>query len=95
MEHEKSFPIFRQLWQPLAIIAALAFTYATVLAKLGHDWWEDPNYSHGLLIPFIITYILWIHRKRISREPAHPSLLWGGAGVICALLALWAGTAGA
>ena len=24
-----------------------------------------------------------------------PSVLWGGAGVLCALLALWAGTAGA
>ena len=95
MENEKSIPVFRHLWQPLAIAAALAFTYATVLAKLGHDWWDDPNYSHGLLIPFVIGFILWVERKRLMSEPARPSFLWGGASVILALLALWAGTAGA
>jgi len=95
MENEKSIPVFRYLWQPLAIAAALAFTYATVLAKLGHDWWDDPNYSHGLLIPFVIGFILWVERKRLMSEPARPSFLWGGASVILALLALWAGTAGA
>jgi len=95
MENEKSIPVFRHLWQPLAIAAALAFTYATVLAKLGHDWWDDPNYSHGLLIPFVIGFILWVERKRLMSEPVRPSFLWGGASVILALLALWAGTAGA
>ena len=95
MENEKSIPVFRYLWQPLAIAAALAFTYATVLAKLGHDWWDDPNYSHGLLIPFVIGFILWVERKRLMSEPVRPSFLWGGASVILALLALWAGTAGA
>lgn len=95
MENEKSIPIFRHLWQPLAISAALAFTYATVLAKLGRDWWADPNYSHGLLILFVIGVILWVERKQLMSEPARPSFLWGGASVILALLALWAGTAGA
>lgn len=95
MENEKSIPVFRHLWQPLAIAAALAFTYATVLAKLGRDWWDDPNYSHGLLIPFVIGFILWVERKRLLSKPARPSFLWGGATVVLALLALWAGTAGA
>lgn len=89
MENEKSIPIFRHLWQPLAISAALAFTYATVLAKLGRDWWADPNYSHGLLILFVIGVILWVERKQLMSEPARPSFLWGGASVILALLALW------
>jgi exosortase len=95
MENEKSIPVFRHLWRPLVIATALAFTYATVLAKLGRDWWDDPNYSHGLLVPFIIGFILWVERKRLMGEPARPSFLWGGASVILALLALWAGTAGA
>jgi len=85
----------RQLWKPLAIVAALGFVYASVLAKLGHDWWEDENYSHGLLIPFIIGYILWTERDRLRRVRVRPSLWWGGAAVIFALLMLWAGTAGA
>lgn len=85
----------RYLWKPIAIAAALAFVYWTMLAKLGHDWWTDENYSHGLLIPLIIGYILWTERSRLSRAVERPSLLWGGICVAFALLALWAGTAGA
>ena len=95
MENEKSVPVFRHLWRPVAVAAALAFTYATVLVKLGRDWWDDPNYSHGLLVPIVIGFILWVERKRLMSEPARPSFLWGGVSVILALLALWAGTAGA
>src|SRR6188474_1167846 len=83
------------LWRPLAISTALLFVYGFVLVKLGHDWWTDENYSHGLLIPFIIGYILWIRRDSFTREAARPSTLWGGALVVLALLALFAGTAGA
>lgn len=85
----------RHLWKPVAITAALVFVYASVLSKLGYDWWEDENYSHGLLIPFIIGYILWSERDRLRRVPVNPSPWLGGAAVLCALLALWAGTAGA
>ncbi len=87
--------VTRNLWRVLAISAALIFTYAFVLANLGHQWWIDENYSHGLLIPFIIAYILWTQRQRLSRQPVRPSALWGGIIVLFALFALWAGTAGA
>lgn len=83
------------LLKPLAISAALAFVYATTLAKLGNDWWVDPNYSHGLLVPAIIAYILWAERKQLQRAPARPSLVWGGAMIVGALIALWLGLAGA
>jgi exosortase len=85
----------RQLWKPLSIAVALAFLYWTMLAKLGHDWWTDENYSHGLLIPLIIGYLLWTERERLSRAAERPSLLWGGLAIGFALAALWAGTAGA
>jgi exosortase len=83
------------LWRVLAVSLALVFTYAIVLSKLGRTWWADENYSHGLLIPLIIAYILWTQRGRLARERVRPSSLWGGAAVFLALLALWAGTAGA
>ena len=85
----------KYLWRTLAFCSALIFTYAIVLRKLGYDWWTDENYSHGLLIPFIIGYILWSQRERLAAEPVRPSMLWGGAAVVMALFALWAGTAGA
>jgi exosortase len=90
-----SVPAGKYIWRVLAISSALIFAYATVLAKLGHDWWTDENYSHGLLIPFVIVYILWSQRHRLARQPIRPSLLWGGAVVVFALIGLWAGTAGA
>jgi exosortase len=85
----------RNLWKPLVIAAAVAFVYAGVLARLGRFWWNDENYSHGLLIPFIIGYILWSERATLAAEPKRPSPLWGGAAVLAALLMLWVGTAGA
>lgn len=85
----------KYLWRVLAISIAIAFAYATVLVKLGNQLWVDENYSHGLLIPFIIAYILWAQRGRLAREPARPSALFGSAVVLFALFALWAGTAGA
>ena len=88
-------PAAKQLSGILAIAAVLAFAYATVLGKLGHDWWTDENYSHGLLIPFIIGFILWSQRERLTRTAFRPSMAWGLAAVVFALLALWAGTAGA
>lgn len=83
------------LWQPLAVVCALAVAYWTTLAKLGADWWNDPNYSHGLLIPFIGAYILWSERERIAAAPVRPRF-WTGLGlIVCALVGLWAGTVGA
>ncbi len=85
----------RKLWQPLLVAAAVLFVYWSVLLRLGRFWWEDENYSHGLLVPVIIAYILWTERERLARIPVRPALRWGGAGVVCALVALWAGMAGA
>lgn len=87
--------IIKNPWKPLALFAVICFLYASVLAKLGTDWWTDENYSHGLLIPFIIGYILWTEREWLSRAPQQANVLLGGVGVAGAVLALWAGTAGA
>jgi len=91
----KSVPPTINIWRILAIASALVFAYATVLVKLGQDWWTDENYSHGLLIPFVIGYFIWNQRDRLARAAGRPSMIWGLAAAVFALLALWAGTAGA
>src|SRR5258708_37407713 len=88
-------PAIKHLSRILAIASALIFAYATVLTKLGHDWWTDENYSHGLLIPFIIGFILWSQRDRLTNAARQPAILSGLAMVVFALLDLLAGTAGA
>jgi exosortase len=90
-----SVPSPGNLWKPIAVAAALAFAFYNVLAKLGYDWWTDENYSHGLLIPLIIGYILWVERERLSRVPKRPSFVFGTLIVVFALLSLWVGAAGA
>ena len=90
-----SVPATKKLWHGIAIGFAIVFAYATVLMKLFQDWWNDENYSHGLLIPFIISYILWTQRERLARVPVKSSTFLGGAAVVLGLIALWAGVAGA
>jgi exosortase len=85
----------QRVWKPLVIAAAVAFAYWGVLARLGRFWWEDENYSHGLLIPFVIGYILWAERDRLVTLAERPRALWGAAAVAAALMMLWVGTAGA
>ncbi len=90
-----SVPATKKLWQGIAISFAIVFAYATVLVSLVHDWWNDENYSHGLLIPFIIGYILWTQREKLARVPVQSSTFLGGAAVIAGLFGLWTGVAGA
>jgi exosortase len=92
-----SVPSIRLLWKPAVIVAAIAFLYLQVLLKLGNDWWSDENYSHGLLVPFIIGFILWTERGRLegAARSGRPLMWLGIAAILLALLALWAGTAGA
>lgn len=84
-----------KFYKPVAIAAALAFVYFAVLMKLSRDWWADENYSHGLLVPFIIGFIIWQERKQFTEQQRKSALWIGGVCVAFAFVALWAGTAGA
>ena len=53
----------------------IAILYSDVLKKLALDWWNDPNYSHGFLIPFISIYWIWSQRKSLQSAQANPSAL--------------------
>ncbi len=79
----------------IAISAAVVFLYASVLCKLGIDWWSDENYSHGLLVPFVMAFIIWREWPRISAGVTRGSVLLGGIAVSLALLMLLGGTLGA
>ena len=85
----------KQFWKPISIAAALAFLYATTLGKLGRDWWTDENYSHGLLVPFVIGYIIWIERENLQIARKNASFWLGGATILLSLGMLLAGTLGA
>ncbi len=81
----------------LSTIAALAcatWLYLPVSRKLLHDWLNDDNYSHGLLIVPIAIFFAWERRERLRVALARHSVL-GLAIVLGSLLVLAAGTLGA
>jgi exosortase len=43
--------------------ALLIALYWKVVWAMGLQWWDDPNYSHGFLVPLFAVYLLW--RQRI------------------------------
>jgi exosortase len=86
---------FNKLWRPFLVAAALCFLYANVFVKLVRDWWTDDNYSHGLLVPFVIGYIVWLEFYALKKAIAKPQFLLGGAAILFALLMLLGGTLGA
>jgi EpsI family protein len=85
----------KNLWKPFLIAAALAFLYANVLVKLGRDWWTDENYSHGLLVPFVIGFIVWAEFEVLKKLARKPNVLFGAVVVLSAVVLLFAGTLGA
>jgi exosortase len=78
-------------WQTrvqVAVVAALLILlYYHVLSALTVQWWDDPNYSHGFIVPLFCGWIVWKERKRILAEPVLPSwlgllVILGGLGIL-------------
>ena len=84
-----------EILKAAAVAAVLGFLYATVAVKLGRDWWSDENYSHGLLVPFVIALIVWKEWPTLSTIPKRPANWLGVATVAIAFVMLLAGTLGA
>ncbi len=61
------------LGQGLLIAAAFGYLYASVLPALVADWGNDPDYSHGFLVPVLSGYCLWERRHACTQLPVQPS----------------------
>jgi len=65
------------------------------IAELFHDWDTDPNYGHGLLIPIVTCYLLWMMRDELAVIQADPSPWPGFITLVAASLFFVLGTAAA
>ena len=75
----------------LLAVAAIA-VYFQIFANLYQDWLNDPNYSHGFLVPLIAAYFAWLKKDELQQldvKPANAGLLI----VFFALAVLIAGVA--
>ncbi|MBN9118713.1 MAG: exosortase/archaeosortase family protein [Planctomycetes bacterium] len=57
-------------WQLTALVAVLGWAYLPMLRVFADKWLNDPQYSHGLLVPFFSAYLLWRYSRTGSRTPA-------------------------
>ncbi len=59
-----------QLLVTLLLVGAL---YAPVLSSMAVKWYEDPNYSHGFIVPFISGYAVYRRLGEIKAADAVPA----------------------
>ncbi len=72
------------LWAVFALATSLAM--APTLMAMANVWWNSATFNHGLLIPFIIAWLVWDRREQVLRvRPGlyPPALvLVGGAALL-------------
>src|SRR5258708_2852311 len=67
-------PVFRPYAALLVVVAVLAgVLYWPVLRELVFEWWENPDYTHGFLVPVFAGFMVWVTRNRYKTIPLAPS----------------------
>src|SRR5215468_11511513 len=64
----------------LIFLALLATLYAGILRDLARQWWDDPNYTHGFLVPLFSGFVVWQRRKQLAALSSSGS--WMGLPVL-------------
>jgi exosortase len=54
------------------VVALICALFASVLADMAHDWWTEPAWSQGMLLPPLAIYIAWTQRSRLLSCAARP-----------------------
>ncbi|MGH9404122.1 MAG: exosortase A [Terriglobia bacterium] len=63
----------RWVWPGLALAILIAYLYLHIVHRLVDQWWTDPNYSHGFLVPLFSAFIIWKDREKLRAIEAQPS----------------------
>ncbi|MGO8986420.1 MAG: exosortase/archaeosortase family protein [Terriglobales bacterium] len=76
-------------WQGVALLLLIVWLYAEILTRLVLQWVgpaHDPNFEHGIFVPFFALFVLWQDRKRLQAITPAPS--WSGLPLVALALAL-------
>ena len=74
-----------RVWRGIAaglLLLILLVLYAPVLGGLVRQWWADPNYSHGFLVPFLSGF--WVWQRRSGLASCSGEGRWVGLAVMVA-----------
>lgn len=50
----------------------LLLLYGNIFLNWGIDLWDDPNYSHGLIIPFVTWYLIRARMHSLAKTQSQP-----------------------
>jgi exosortase len=78
----------------LLIAGLVIVLYQEVLWGLGSDWNNNPDYSHGFLVPFLSVYFIWERWSSLVDETPSSSF-WGIGLLSLGLFSLVVGLIGA
>ncbi len=80
-------PAFRPPpWQVAGLVGLLVWAYLPMLRVFFDKWINDPQYSHGLLVPFFSAYLVW---KAWQAGPLVPRPRpWLGCGLLAVAMAV-------
>jgi len=86
-------------WSSLAlpttlVLVLLGLLYRSILWDLAAQWWDDPNYSHGFLVPVFSGFLVWQQRHRL-RTLSPRGVRFGLVVLVAGILELLLGDLGA
>lgn len=76
--HDPAPPPRSAYWQLAALGGLLVWAYWPMLGVFADKWTNDPQYSHGFLVPFFSGYLLWKAWQAHGPLAAVPRPLLGG-----------------
>ncbi len=81
-------------WKVLFLLGLTIFVYYDVMSRLIHQWSNDPNFSHGFIVPLFSAFVVWTERKELAAIPVKPSN-WGFVVIALSLAMVIVGSLGA
>ncbi len=57
---------YSHLFKPLFFALALLWAYWPILGEMASRWSDDPQYSHGYLVPVFSLALLWMRRRQVD-----------------------------
>lgn len=71
------------LWIKIGLFATLMWIlFGSVLIDMARDWWNEPAWSQGMLLPPLALYVAWLNRGNTLALPVAPAR--AGLIVTCA-----------